>query len=226
MTKRMIAPLLIGVLGAAILLSLGVWQLNRLTWKQAILAEIEAQVTAAPVTLAEIGDPEDAQFVPVRLSGRFTGEELHVLSSTRDYGAVYRIIAAFETADNRRVLVDRGIIPLTSKDTPRPTQTVTIVANIRTPVEVDSYTPDPDPIRNIWFARDVPVMATALKTEPLMLILRETSETPLVVRPHPVDIAGIPNNHLNYVITWFLFAAAWLGMTGLWLWRIRRRTQL
>jgi len=45
-----------------------------------------------------------------------------------------------------------------------------------------------------------------------------------VVSPWPVSRAGIPNNHLNYAITWFLMAAAWLGMTGYWLWRIRRQS--
>jgi surfeit locus 1 family protein len=40
----------------------------------------------------------------------------------------------------------------------------------------------------------------------------------------PVDTQGIPNNHLNYAVTWFSLAAVWAGMTLLLLWRIRQRT--
>ena len=48
MTRRMIFPLLLGIVGAAILISLGVWQLQRLAWKEAILADISARIMAPP----------------------------------------------------------------------------------------------------------------------------------------------------------------------------------
>jgi surfeit locus 1 family protein len=64
-------------------------------------------------------------------------------------------------------------------------------------------------------------MADALGTEPVMVVAR--LPTGDGIAPMPVDTAGIPNDHLNYAITWFSLAAVWLGMTGLALWRIRRR---
>jgi surfeit locus 1 family protein len=44
------------------------------------------------------------------------------------------------------------------------------------------------------------------------------------IEPMPVDTSGIPNDHMNYAITWFSLAAVWLGMTAYLLWRIRQRT--
>jgi surfeit locus 1 family protein len=65
-------------------------------------------------------------------------------------------------------------------------------------------------------------MAAALGTEPVLIVAR--TDTGDGITPLPVDTAGIPNNHLNYALTWFCLAAVWLGMTLLLLWRIRRRT--
>ena len=99
-----------------------------------------------------------------------------------------------------------------------------VIANFRTVDEKDGFTPDPDLTANFWFARDVPALADALGTEPVLLILRQTSEPNPPVRPWPVDTSGIPNDHLQYAVTWFLLALVWAGMTLYLLWRIRQRT--
>ena len=101
---------------------------------------------------------------------------------------------------------------------------VDLVGNLYWPDEVDGFTPAPDRDEGIWFARDIPAMADALDTEPVLLVLREAPQTDLGVTPFPVDTGAIPNDHLSYAITWFLLAAAWLGMTLTLLWRIRQRT--
>ena len=59
----------------------------------------------------------------------------------------------------------------------------------------------------------------ALDTEPLLLIA--SSQTDPGVTPLPVDSTGIPNDHLEYAITWFSLAAVWVAMTGAFLWRSR-----
>ncbi len=224
MTRRMILPLLFGILGTAVLISLGVWQLQRLEWKQAILAEIDARMAAAPVGLPADPDPARDRFLPVTATGTITDEELDVLVSVKGTGPGYRIISAFETDDDRRILLDRGFVRDDRKDAPRPpVPGVTVTGNLHWPDEVDGYTPATDTARNIWFARDVPAMADALGTEPLMIILRTTSEPAPAVAPLPLDSAGIPNDHLGYAIQWFGLAAVWAGMTGWLLWRIRRR---
>ena len=65
-------------------------------------------------------------------------------------------------------------------------------------------------------------MAAALQTEPILVVAR--NPTGQGVEPLPVGTEGIPNNHLQYAMTWFSLAAIWTGMTVLTLWRIRRGT--
>lgn len=222
MSRRLILPLLFGLGGTLILLALGVWQLQRLEWKEGVLAEIEARIAAPPVPLPAAPDPARDRFLPVALRGAFTGEELHVLASRKRRGPGYRIVGAFRTEDGRRVMVDRGFVPTEAKDSPRPPGPAEVTGNLHWPDEVDGFTPAPDIAAGIWFARDVPAMAAALGTEPVLVVAR--APTGDGVEPEPVGTAGIPNDHLQYALTWFALAAVWAGMTAFLLWRIRRRT--
>ena len=222
MTRRMILPLLFGLVGCAILIALGSWQLQRLAWKQGILAQISARLTDTPVALPALPDPAGDKYLPVRVTGRFTGSEIDVLASLKEVGAGYRVIAAFRTDDGRMILIDRGFLPEDQRARPRLATTAVIVGTLHWPDESDSFTPPPDAAREIWFARDVPAMAAKLQTEPVLIVAREATGDGIT--PLPVDTQGIPNNHLNYALTWFSLAAVWAGMTLLLLWRIRRRT--
>lgn len=222
MSRRMIFPLLLGLAGAAVLISLGVWQVQRLQWKQGVLAEIAARINAAPVAVPETPDPEADRFLPVTVSGELSGEEIHVLVSTKTEGAGFRVISPIQTNAGRRLLVDRGFIRDEMKGNDRPAGEVSVTGNLHWPDEIDGYTPEPDLGANIWFARDVPALAKALKTEPVLIVARATSETDPAVTPMPVDTSGIPNDHLEYAVTWFGLAAVWIGMTGFLLWRIRQ----
>lgn len=223
MVRKLIGALVLGLGGCAILVALGVWQVQRLHWKEGILAEIQSRIAAAPVALPAAPDPEEDRYLPVRVAGDYTGQELHVLTSNREDGAGYRVIAGFQTDAGRRIMVDRGFIPQADKDAPRPAGPAEVTGNLHWPDETDSFTPAPELDRNIWFARDVPKMAEALGTEPLLVVAR--SDTGQGIRALPVGTEGIPNDHLQYAITWFSLAAIWAGMTLLLLWRIRRRDE-
>lgn len=222
MSRRMIFPLLLGLVGVAILLGLGVWQLQRLAWKQAMLAEINAMIVDAPVPLPAAPDSKSDRYRPVIASGRFTGEAAEVLDSVRDVGPGARLIGVFETAEGRRILVDRGLRLDADRGALPPGHTADIVGNLDWPQETDSYTPPPDARSGMWFAVDVPAMAKALNTEATFIVAR--GPTGDGISPVPVDTSAIPNDHLQYAITWFLLAAVWLGMTVYLLWRIRQRT--
>lgn len=221
MSRRMILPLLFGLFGAAILIGLGTWQVQRMAWKQAILAEIDAQIGAEPVALPAVPDPARDRFLAVTVDGQLTGEGLDVLVSRKEIGAGYRAIAVMQTADGRRILLDRGFLPQEARDLPRRVTTLQVTGNLHWPAEVDSYSPAPDLAKNLWFARDVAAMAAALQTEPVFIVAR--APTGDGIEAMPVDTSAIPNDHLAYAITWFSLAVGWLGMTVLLLWRIKRQ---
>ena len=224
----MIFPLVLGLSGALVLLALGNWQLDRLAWKTALLDAIDARMKAEPVSIPLDPDPETDAFLRVSLDGRIAGRELHVLTSERGLGPGFRIIVPMQTGD-RVVLADLGFVPESQKSQERQPGAVRIVGNLAWPREVDRlFTPDPDIEKNIWFARDVETMATELGTNPIMVVaeridhLNGSASVPwTATRLQPVTV-NLPNDHLQYAITWFSLAAVWSLMTILWLWRIRR----
>ena len=222
MKKRIIIALLFGLIGAGILSALGLWQLDRLQWKAKMLTQIEARIHSAPVALPD--DPRAAQdqYLPVKMAGTILPQEIHILASVQKVGPGYRIISAFETTEGRRVMLDRGFVAIAAKEAPRPEVTAEIIGNLHWPDEINNATPKPDIEKAIWFARDIPAMAATLDTEPVMIVQRHSSEATLVTSPFPVTSSGIPNRHLEYVVTWFGLALVWLGMTAYLIWRIRR----
>ena len=216
--RRILFLLIFGLAGLGVLMSLCIWQMQRLSWKQDILAEIDSRIAAQPITLPQSVSEKDDKYLPVTISGDMEPGEIHVLVSVKQVGAGYRIIQSFSTED-RTILVDRGFVPTTAKMDERLNGQMEVTGNLHWPDEIDSYTPEPDIDANIWFARDVPNLAAALGAEPVLLIAR--SETDPGITPLPVDTAGIPNDHLQYAITWFGLALVWAAMTGYFLWRNR-----
>ncbi|MGB7316569.1 MAG: SURF1 family protein [Planktotalea sp.] len=221
MLTRLFLPLMFGLAGAAILIALGVWQLQRLSWKEAILTDISARISAAPQAVPETPDPVADRYLPVTANGIVTDDEIHVLVSQKQIGAGYRIIAAFETDTGRRLLLDRGFVKVDQKNAPRPSGPAGVLGNLHWPMETGGSIPEPDLKAEIWFARDVPAMAKHLDTEPVLIVAQSVSLENDPVAPLRVDITGIPNDHLQYAITWFSLAAIWIIMTLTFLWRAR-----
>jgi surfeit locus 1 family protein len=221
---RIIGALVLGLGGVAILMSLGIWQMQRLAWKNGVLADIEARIAADPVAVPDTPDPEADRYLPVAVTGVFGEGHIRVLVSQRGLGAGYRIISPFEAENGRRILVDRGVIRVAEDVPAAPSGEITVTGNLHWPEERDGFTPENDIADNTWFAREVPVLADHFDTEPVLVIARSLSQSDAPVTPLPVTTEGIPNDHLNYAITWFSLAAVWMGMTLFLLWRIRRRT--
>lgn len=219
---RFLFLIIVGIGGAGILVSLGVWQSQRLAWKVDLIASIEERISAAPVALPTNLDPVADKYMPVVLDGAFKEEALRILASRRQTGAVYRIIRPFDLADGRSVLVDTGWIHDEEKIPALVADQMSLTGNLHWPNEIDGFTPEPDIEANIWFARDVPAMADALGTLPILTVLRDAPDADIGVTPWPVDTGDIPNDHLQYAFTWFSLAAIWGGMSAFFLLRPNR----
>ncbi len=210
--------LIVSVAGTAVLLWLGFWQLARLDWKQGLIAEAEQMITAAPVALPAAPDPEQDRYRPVTVTGQFTDQEAHVLTSTRELGPGFRVLTGFVTTDGRKIVVDRGFVVQEAKTAPRPGHPATVTGNLLWPDDMTSATPDFDSRDQIWFGRDLPKIATALGAEPILVVASANTGDDIMAMP---ATASFKNDHLGYAITWFGLAAVWVGMTLGWLWRMR-----
>ncbi len=208
--SRILFLLFIGLAGTGTLLWLGTWQMQRLAWKEDMLARIDVEISAAPVDLPADPTPDSAGFLPVQVEGEILSGEIRVLASLKQVGAGYRVIAPLRVGD-RTILIDRGFLRVADEATPRSTGPFEIVGNLHWPDEVDNFTPEPDRDAGLWFARDVPSLAEALGTEPVLLIAATRTDPSIL--PMPVDTSGIPNDHLQYAITWYALAAIWVVMS-------------
>ena len=211
---RLVFLVVIGLGGAAILISLGVWQVQRLAWKEGVIAEINSRIAADPVPLPLQFDRARDAYLPVQVTGSLRAAYLRVLVSKKDVGAGYRIIRPMLHPDGD-ILIDLGFVKtedaadLKFEEGPP----LSIVGNLQWPQEVDGFTPEPDLDGNIWFARDVDAMAAALGTRPILVVRRDAPEPVGPVSPMPVDTRAIPNDHLQYAVTWFSLAIIWSLMT-------------
>ncbi len=221
--KRLFAPLLIGLIGAAILVALGTWQIQRLSWKSHILAEIDQKIAGDPQPLPRVISPSEQRYMPVTMGGSIETGALFVLVSVKRRGPGWRVISPFTTDDGRRILLDRGFVLTDAKDAPLATGPATVLGNMHWPDDRNSSTPDNDIANNTWFARDIQQMAEALDTEPLLVITRELSPSDKGMTPLPVDSSGVANDHLQYAITWFSLAGIWILMTGVWIRRLMHK---
>ncbi len=215
---------LVGGLGLAALLTLGIWQMQRMTWKEGLLETIDARIAADPVPLPEAPNEAQDRYRAVAVTGEIEDQELHVFWVTKEAQTGYRIISPLVTQDGRRVLLDRGFVPSSAKDDMRSTGDSTIIGNLLWPDDGDWTTPAPEEDTNILYARDLTYMAERLGTEPVLIVARSSS-LQAEVAPEPVTSAGIPNNHLQYAITWFSLAAIWAAMTAYFLRRSRAKSE-
>ena len=212
----------IGFAGTACLLYLGKWQLDRLYWKLDVLQKIDQKISAAPVPLPAEPSESVHKYLSVEISGQFLQESIRVLASKKRYGAGYRIIHVFRT-NGRRLLVDLGFVGLETDYDVDLINDISLVGNLHWPDEVDNFTPEPDLENNIWFARNVELVASALKTEPILLILKDSTLKDQNIKPMPIDTTHIPNDHLQYAITWFSLAIIWALMSCLFIWTTRQK---
>lgn len=220
--RRYAFAAVLGIAGVAVLLSLGVWQMQRMAWKAGILAQIEAMIVAAPVPLMAAPDPLADKYRPVFASGAFTGDYVEVLAGQKGGSPGVRIIEVFETTQGQRILIDRGFLAEEDRRTPRPARPARVLGNLHWPVDANEHTPPPDARTGLWFARDVPKIAEALGSEPVLIVA--SAPTGDEITPVPLDSSGIANDHFGYALTWFALAVVWAAMTGYLGVRIRRQT--
>ncbi len=212
MLRKILFPLILGVAGCGVLVSLGQWQVERLAWKEAILAEIDNRLLAEPVPLTLDVTEAAHEYTRVTFLGTPTGQELHVLVSGTEAGTGYRVVSKVDTPLGA-ILVDLGLLALEAKEAAPLIAPMEIAGTLLWPDDQNSNTPDPDRAANIWFARNIDTMSAALDSLPLMVVATSTAPADPRLTPLPVNTASIKNDHFEYAVTWFLLALVWAIMT-------------
>jgi surfeit locus 1 family protein len=219
--RALLLPGLFSLVGVALLVGLGVWQLERLGWKEALIARLDRRLSAPPQPLPAAATwdrltPEHDEFRRVAFDATFVpGKEAPLFSAGSAFrpdvsGPGYWIFAPARLPDGHIVMVDRGFVPEALRDpSTRPQDTpsgpVHIVGALRWPEQPGWFTPDNDAGRNLWFSRDPAAMARAMRLGPVapFYVAQEAPIPPGGV-PKPGRLtANLRNAHLQYAITWF-----------------------
>lgn len=229
-TQKNRIPALVTVLGVAVLLGLGAWQLDRRAGKHELIAMLESRLAADPVPLpARIDDPKAWAFRRVTLTGRFIeGRELLLSGRPRQGWAGYELVSLFQPdGGGPAVLVNRGFVPLDWRDpsfrnpSAIPAGTLTVAGVARLPAPRLFMQPENDPVKmGAWVWLDMPAAAAALgvgETAPLVVELQTLNGQAPKGRPEPNrQRIDLPDNHLLYTVIWWSLAAALAAIYILW----------
>jgi surfeit locus 1 family protein len=230
--------LTVAVLAAlALLIGLGIWQLDRLKWKEGLIAQIEARATAAPVALEDaealVRRDRDPSYLRVRVEGRFHHGRERYLYAVAGGQQGWHVITPLETPNGKMVLIDRGFVTDALKDPSsrklgQVEQIVKLIGLVRMPERQGLFIPDNEPASNRWFWRDLQGMAAsmfpsgAIEVAPFF-VEAEKSEVPGGWPEGGQTRLVIVNNHLQYALTWFALAACLLGVYAAYVWSLFRR---
>jgi surfeit locus 1 family protein len=210
----------------AILIALGVWQMQRLSWKSELLAQIESRAEAAPRPAGEVLDlarsGEDLGFYRVSLTCPGLASAPFVqLYAIKDGQAGQRLISACPVTGGGydSILVDRGFVPDTVSERPpvdaAASAPVEVIGLLRNPDPANFVTPDNRPDANLWYSRDTEAMAATLgvSAPAPVFLLAETPTNPDFPALEPTPLPGeIANRHLEYALTWFGLAGALIAV--------------
>jgi surfeit locus 1 family protein len=237
--SRRLAPLLaLAALAFAVLVGLGVWQVERLHWKEDLLARIESRRHAAPAPLPPRAEwaalrPDDVDYRHVAASGTWMPDAsvLVFRASAPDgrggEGPGYLVLTPLRLDGGGIVVVNRGFVPLAEAAVlpGLPASATALRGLMRPPESRNPFTPKDDPGRNQWFTRDPFTIASAkgLSDVAPFTIDREAETGDPQWPRGGQTVLDIPNNHLSYALTWFGLAAALAGVLIAYVWAYIRR---
>lgn len=207
-------PLLFIIAAELLLVGLGIWQVERLQWKNAIIeriAEAELEPTLGNLP-QEVGGLD---YRSVALTGEFLhGKALHEVGGKQGSGPGFFVLTPFKLDDDGRIiLINRGWSPADKESKPEGLQTV---HGIIRPLRVKRFIlPDNRPDKNVWFDENISAMSQATGLALLPILVEAVGLEEKDVYPIPSNgKVGLRNDHLGYAITWFSLAAIGLIMFG------------
>lgn len=233
------------VICVGLLLALGTWQVFRLQWKERLIEAREAALSANPVTMADIEagfeHGYDVDFLKVRMTGEYRHDATRYVYRSRGKRPGVQVITPFIDQTGFVVLADRGFIDETqigsAQGLRQPEGKITITGITRSRAgDRNLFSPEPDLARKVWYWYDLPAIAASLPEDvsadvagqpPIMasvfVQVEPGAEPGEEKSPEPEDLkVELPNNHLQYALTWYSLALVLMVMSWLFIRRRRR----
>ncbi len=215
-------PSLTTALALAMLVAMGGWQLERLEWKRALIADVSTRMASPAVALPP--PPVDVaalRYRPIRVQGHFRHDrELYLEARTYKGRAGLHLVTPLVLDDGRVVLVDRGWVP-PERRRPETRPEGQIGGQAASPVSLtatlwtggwkgyDFVRPENDPAGNAWVWMDLPRMAESAGIEGIVsdyYLVADAAPNPGGLPIGRAPGIDLPNNHLGYALTWYALA--------------------
>jgi len=215
---------------------LGVWQVHRLAEKEALIAQVDRQLTQPPYDLPpaadwRAGDVDTYAWHPLALTGHYVPDgTVFVFTNLpepkgRYAGPGYWVMTPFASDDGGTVFVNRGFIPQSSAEAFRsvapPAGARALTGIALAPEKAGAFTPGPDAPKRVEWVRDPLRLAAMAGTEGPVFALTVDAPAgePGALPQGGETVVEFPNNHLGYALTWFGFALLTPILLGFWVWR-------
>ncbi|MFA9549622.1 MAG: SURF1 family protein [Hyphomicrobium sp.] len=227
-SKGLLWPAIMAVAGVAILIALGTWQMQRLAWKQGLLADISQRAHGDPVAATRAEQSKragaDVEYLRVKIGGQFLHDkERHLFAFDSKYGPGYHIFTPLKRADGSIAFVNRGFVPSelrdpAKRDAGQVAGEVEIVGLVRGSEKPRTFTPENNVADNIWHWRDLDGMAVSVfgqeapRLIPFFIDAEAESRVSGAWPKGGVTRLELPNRHLEYAITWYGLAAALIAV--------------
>lgn len=225
--QQMLALLIASILFIGFI-ALGIWQVNRLTWKLDLIERVNQRVSAKP-----IAPPAKAQWMQVGVNDEYrhvclSGEYLHdretYVQAVTKRGPGFWLLTPMQSADGNIVLINRGLITAaqkspTSRDQAQLGGTVKVCGLLRLSEPSGGFLRKNDPVQARWYSRDVLAIA-ATQYLPIQSVAPYFIDADASPNPGGVPVGGLTvirfhNSHLVYALTWFGMALLTLVGAGI-----------
>lgn len=238
--KSILANIVVWILVLVVfvtLLVLGTWQVNRLEWKEALISQIDERLKSEPVMIDKIIDNmksgDSFEYQPVTVDGVFDHSKERHFFATHQGRSGYYVYTPLEF-DGGTVFINRGFVEFDLKDPIlRPqgqiTGVISVIGLARKMLDEkpSSLVPDNDPIKNVYYWKDLISMAGSVD-----LVIADDQVQSFFIDAIVSDIPGnypiggvtlidLPNNHLSYVFTWYGLAGTLVIIAVVFLFRRR-----
>ena len=211
--RRLLVPAVMTAAILALACGLGFWQLQRLAWKTALLADIDRAEASPAISLPALATPADPPvFAKVRVEGHWLadryalyGADVADTPAGPKMGA--RLIMALQRDGGAApILVDRGWVPTDRAAGMAASRGGAAVEGyVRQPDRAGLFVPSDDPVQHRFYTLDPATIGPSLglaRTEPFVLVALGPATAG--VYPMPAQrLPRPPNDHLSYAITWF-----------------------
>lgn len=226
-------PSLAALVGLAVLVGLGTWQLERKAWKEALIAKIEARSRAAPAAIETLAPAlqsgADLEYTRARATGRWHHDKARFLFAPEGGSTGWHLYMPLELATGDILWINRGWVSQSARDTQPWAQRdapIEVIGLVRHPGQPNRFTPVNDAARNIWYWRDLSGLSKSAFSSPnqtfipLSLDAEAGPGAPAVGEPRGgVTRIALPNRHLEYALTWYGLALALIGVYSVFAWQ-------